>query len=182
MTRNELRGAWLARRKAISMADVVRDSAALVRHLVEHPMFHAARTLAAYQGVRGEPLLATALDTTTKGIALPRTVGKQMRMHAWDGSPLVPGVFGILEPAQTLPIVDPSLVDLWLVPGVCFDVRGNRLGHGAGHYDRALAGVRAPRVGVAWSWQIVDHLPAEPHDVPMTAIVTEHGWVDLPAR
>lgn len=180
MTRTEQRNQALARRRAMPADEVARLSAALLRHIVEHPLFHSANVVAAYRGIGGEPALS--LDPRRNGVCLPRTVRKQMRMHRWDGSPLIPGVFGIEEPHPELPVVDPSEVDLWLVPGVCFDGAGNRLGFGAGLYDRALAGVTAPRVGVAWSWQIVPQIDAEPHDVPVTAIVTEHGWFDVPTR
>ncbi len=59
-----------------------------------------------------------------------------------------------------------------LVLGLAFDRRGYRLGHGRGYFDRFLAGLAVPSIGLAHPFQLVDRLPAEPHDVPMTVVVT----------
>jgi 5-formyltetrahydrofolate cyclo-ligase len=69
--------------------------------------------------------------------------------------------------------------DLLVVPGVAFDRRGIRLGRGAGCYDRFLPTIPPPAalVGLAWSWQVVDELPADRWDVPVDAVVTEEGVV-----
>ena len=76
------------------------------------------------------------------------------------------------DPGRDDPI-DSSALDLVLVPGLAFDRRGWRVGFGAGLYDRFLFGVRAPRVALAFSLQLVDSLPVEPHDEPVDWIVTE---------
>ena len=76
------------------------------------------------------------------------------------------------DPARATPTDDAEL-DLVLVPGIAFDRRGWRIGFGAGLYDRFLSGVTAPRVALAFSLQILDSLPVEPHDEPVDWIVTE---------
>ena len=68
------------------------------------------------------------------------------------------------------------MIDTVLVPGVAFDARGGRLGHGKGFYDRMLArlGGRARcRIGVAFGFQIVEAVPCGPHDIRMEAVVVE---------
>lgn len=83
------------------------------------------------------------------------------------------GRHGLLEPSNPRP-VRPALV---LAPLVAFDERGHRLGMGGGHYDRYFA--RHPeveRVGVAHECQRATALPVDPWDVPLAAVVTEHGW------
>lgn len=68
--------------------------------------------------------------------------------------------------------------DLVVVPGLAFDARGNRLGRGAGYYDRFLARpVSKEVVGLAFSWQIVSEVPHDPWDVPMDGVVTEEGVI-----
>ena len=76
------------------------------------------------------------------------------------------------DPRRAAPVDDGEL-DLVLVPGIAFDRRGWRIGFGAGLYDRVLAGVAAPPVALAFSLQIQDSLPVEPHDEPVDWIVTE---------
>jgi 5-formyltetrahydrofolate cyclo-ligase len=88
-----------------------------------------------------------------------------------------PGRFGIAEPGPECPAVPPErwrAADTgWLIPGVAFEPGGNRLGRGGGHYDALLRGAAGIRVGIAFDWQVVESLPAEPHDEPMDFVVTE---------
>lgn len=177
MDRAALRAALTERRRALPPEERVARSARLVAHLAAHPWVREARVVAAYHAVGGEPSLAGWIDPAARATVLPRTVDQRMTLHLWRGEPLLPGVFRIPEPGPDLPLVDPENIDLWLVPGVAFDRAGNRLGRGAGHYDRALANAPGRKVGVAWTFQVVDAVPAEPHDVPMDALVTEEGWI-----
>lgn len=90
--------------------------------------------------------------------------------------------WGFEQPVAGSPEVPPSEVAAVLVPGVAFDRAGHRLGHGLGHYDRLLARLRpdAVRIGVTPSSLVVDALPVEPHDVPMTHLVTELALTPCP--
>ena len=100
------------------------------------------------------------------------------------GAELVDTGFGTAGPGPEAEVLDPELL---LVPLSAFDAAGNRIGYGAGHYDRAIARLRAkgmrPRlVGIAFSCQEVEEVPAEPHDVPLDAILTEDGLRQLGGR
>lgn len=92
-----------------------------------------------------------------------------------DGALLLDGPYGP---------VDASDVDIVLVPARAFDRHGYRLGRGGGHYDRLLPTLRpgVPVVGVTCTARIVDRLPREPHDVPMTHLATETGVVPADSR
>ena len=90
------------------------------------------------------------------------------------------GPYGIPEPS--IPAgVEPrmSAWDIVVVPGLAFDRRGNRLGHGFGYYDRFLGGLPegVPRVGLAWAGQLVPGVPVDAWDVPVHALVTEEGVI-----
>ena len=89
------------------------------------------------------------------------------------GDVLSVGAYGI--PAPIGPPEDPGLLDLVVVPGVAFTRDGKRLGQGGGYYDRFLPRVRPDCVvvGVCFAEQIVDALPAEPHDRQMSRVVTD---------
>lgn len=84
------------------------------------------------------------------------------------------GPMGIREPVDA-DIVEPKEVSAWIIPGLAFTRGGKRLGYGGGWYDRLLASAPkdAVKIGVAYSFQIVDDLPGEPHDVPLTDVVDE---------
>lgn len=77
--------------------------------------------------------------------------------------------------------VSATAIDVVLVPARAFDRDGYRLGRGGGHYDRLLPALRpgVPVVGVACAARVVERLPREPHDLPMTHLATEQGIVEL---
>lgn len=89
--------------------------------------------------------------------------------------------YGFWQPTADSPEIEPGRLELLLVPGLAFDVSGNRLGYGKGFYDRLLAQAKdIPVVGVVPSKLIVPVLPAEPHDVKMTHLLSEKGVLELP--
>lgn len=94
--------------------------------------------------------------------------------------------FGILEPARPIPRVPRNRLDLILLPLVAFDPTGHRLGMGGGYFDRALAsfrGKRHPRrIGVAYDWQRIPDLTAQPWDIPLHGAVTDRRAYRFPAR
>jgi 5-formyltetrahydrofolate cyclo-ligase len=122
--------------------------------------------------------LAAAAAAAGCKLALPFVVDRSapIRFLAWElGEPLVSGPFNLRQPDPASPEVAPDLI---LTPLIGFDRRLNRLGQGAGHYDRAFARYEAAwRVGVAWSVQEVPAIPADIWDVPLHAIITEKGML-----
>lgn len=136
-------------------------------------------TVASYVPVGSEAdphLLARAAVDAGCAIALPHVTSRaaELRFLAWDTeAALAAGPFGLSQPDAAAAELVPDII---LTPLVGFDADRNRLGQGAGHYDRAFA--RFPdawRVGIAWSVQQVDALPADSWDVPLHLIVTERG-------
>ncbi len=131
---------------------------------------------AAMRGELGTTALATALVARGTPVAYPvvRPAGEPLVFRAATPAELVPGTWGILEPPPTCPTVALDELAAVIVPGLVFDRRGNRLGWGAGHYDRTLA--RCPdaiRVGVAFERQLVLALDPRPHDIPVHFVATE---------
>jgi 5-formyltetrahydrofolate cyclo-ligase len=179
----ELRRTLRARR-----ARFVADEAVVAQLLVHTLMLseHAAPHLAGAQIVAGYvsdgeevdplPLLFRALDRGCR-VALPRIAGRDdaMTFHLWHpGDDLVPGPRRLLQPRADAPVVDPDLI---LTPLLGFDAALNRIGQGAGFYDRAFAlRPAARRIGLGWSVQAVDALPVDPWDMPLHGVATELGW------
>ncbi len=97
------------------------------------------------------------------------------------GTMLEPGPFRIPQPPHQAVAMSTSDVDVVFVPGLCFDVRGGRIGYGKGIYDRLLRQLRPTtlKVALAFNCQVQrESLPIEPHDVMMDYIVTEESWID----
>lgn len=132
------------------------------------PEWRAARLVLLYRNLPSEWStvgLANGAWRLGKRVAMPRVARQgELTLHevrAW--SDLRPGAFGVHEPDAALPVVDPSSVDLAIVPAVTWTRDGARLGRGGGFYDRLV-----PRLGLAWGVgfdaQVVDALPLEAHD------------------
>ena len=111
---------------------------------------------------------------------MPRCVGKTLIWHSWRAKdPLENGAFGIQEPTQSAPRIDPAKADLILVPAVGCDRRGNRLGYGGGFYDRLLSREdckEIPTIGIVFDFALVVQLPQDPWDCPLDAVCTEQGY------
>ena len=143
---------------------------------------HAAplRVIAGYVSNGFEPdvvPLLTALVTPAQQIALPWLAARDapLQFRRWRaGEPLVDSGIGFAQPEASAPLLHPELI---LTPLIGYDRHGNRLGQGAGHYDRAFAAYPdALRIGVAWSCQEVEIIPCDHWDMPLDAVMTELGW------
>ncbi|MEG3174757.1 5-formyltetrahydrofolate cyclo-ligase [Sphingomonas sp. RB3P16] len=112
-------------------------------------------------------------------IALPHvtTRAAPMRFLAWaTEAALVAGPFGLHQPSADAAALVPDII---LTPLLAFDAKLDRLGQGAGYYDRAFAQFpHAHRIGIAWSVQQVETLPVDAWDMPLHAVITEHGWIE----
>lgn len=112
-------------------------------------------------------------------LVLPHVTSRcdSIRFLSWPGNTVLRrGPFGLRQPPADAPELTPDII---LTPLLGFDRRGNRLGQGAGHYDRAFATLsKAWRVGLAWSVQEIDALTPDAWDVPLHAIATEKEWIE----
>jgi 5-formyltetrahydrofolate cyclo-ligase len=179
-----LRATLLAARRALTADQRRAAAAAATAGVLASAAWRAARVVALYQAYGAEldtAALRAAAHAAGKTIALPRVdaAGVSLRIVAAD-TPLVLSAQGVREPADDRPTLPPDQPELIVVPGLGFDRRGGRLGHGGGHYDRLLARLPAVclRVGLAYDQQVLDAVPTEPHDLPLHALVTPAGWVD----
>ena len=178
----ELRRQLRARRGALSAAQRRRAARRLLRQFLRWRELRRARHLALYLS------MASELDTALLRHALA-VRGVQLyapRIHRRLGLRFVPlratrlprHALGMRQapPGPARPL---RRLDLLLLPLLGFDDRGQRLGQGGGYYDRALAGLkrarRPRRIGLAYACQQVERLPAEPHDRPLHAVLTERG-------
>ena len=143
------------------------------------PQVEAASTIFAFWGIPGrEPetgRLVQALTARGKRVGLPRMLpGRQMEVRLYDPDrPLVPAAFGILEPPADAPLLPRADIGLALVPAVCYDKAGYRLGFGGGYYDRWLEHFNGFRVGMCRNAVLQDKVPTEPHDSRVDLLLTE---------
>ncbi|MEI6197067.1 MAG: 5-formyltetrahydrofolate cyclo-ligase, partial [Verrucomicrobiota bacterium] len=96
-------------------------------------------------------------------------VAKQIKQLATD---IVIGKFGVREPAAGCAEIPLERFDLVLVPGMAFDMVGNRLGRGRGFYDRLLQSASGVKCGVCYDLQLLEKIPTEPHDAKVDFVLT----------
>ncbi len=110
-----------------------------------------------------------------KTVAVPRSApdGTMVFCRITDWAELRPGTFGVREPQDACPPVVPDARALCVVPGLCFDGFGCRVGYGKGYYDRFLQHFPGQTVGLCPAAALVQRIPATPTDWPVQQIVTE---------
>lgn len=164
-------------RQARRELDTAAWSSGLIGALRRWPSYAAARTVATYLAFGSEADLGALLDDDRVFVAPRVDPGAgPLGFHRLGGA-LRPHRMGMMEPAADAPRIDPTAIDLVLVPGLAFDRSGARLGHGAGYYDAWLPLLRpgTPRVGVAHPDLVAGALPCEAHDVRMTHLLLPGG-------
>jgi len=174
-----LRSRIRARLDKISAARRAAASLKLCARLEEQSFFQTAATILFFAPLPDEadvwPLLPEAL-AAGKIVALPQfdaaTQNYVVRRVQNFPDEIVPGQFRVREPKPDCAIIPLEKFDLVLVPGVAFDLRGNRLGRGRGFYDRLLQKVRGLKIGIAFDEQVVKEVPAGKPDVPVNFILT----------
>lgn len=175
MTKDQIRRAIRARKLLLSEADRRSAAEAVFAALERTAHFILADRVLIYASLPDE--LPTrdfiAKWSRRKQFFLPRVNGVNLELLPFDQTRLHLGSFHIEEPTGN-DIVDPSTIDLIIVPAVALDAQGNRLGRGKGFYDRLLRDLRAATIGVGYDFQLIaDGIPVEPHDAPLDLIITE---------
>ncbi|HEY8392564.1 MAG TPA: 5-formyltetrahydrofolate cyclo-ligase [Capillibacterium sp.] len=180
--KKELRAFFRAKLEQLPLSEVRRRSERICGYALALPALRKTTTVAAYASfgheVMTDPLLAGLLAEGFR-LVLP-VVDKKTRTMEFrrveNLTALTPGPFGIREP-QTGPLCPPEEIGVFFLPGLAFDRRGNRLGRGAGYYDRYLAKLRHPafKAGLAFQLQITDALPVTATDVKIDSLLTEEG-------
>lgn len=184
-TKSGVRRQTLRRRAAVPAPVRAERDRAIAGHLGR--IVTEGMVVCAYVPDDDEAGGSTLLDTLVGSgaqILLPVALADgPLEWAAYTGpAELIPGRFGI--PVPTSPPQAPERIadaDLVLVPAVAVDRTGSRLGRGGGYYDRSLplAGPQTRLVALADTENVLDHLPAEPHDRPVHAVLTPDGLLDF---
>lgn len=154
-------------------------SAQIVHHVLSMDVCRRARRIMCYYSLPGEVQtlgLIRTLIAQGKEVYLPVTKpNKEMdAVRLRDADAVHAGAFRVMEPVGDEKI-DPSELELILIPGLAFDRMGGRMGYGAGCYDRFLPDCRCVLAALAFEFQMTERVPVEAHDVPMHLVVTEQG-------
>ena len=179
-----LRKSYRAARQGMSPQERALAGTEIFRRLSALEQYRSAGTVFCYVSFGEEPdtrqLIARAL-ADGKRVACPRCSQEPGIMEFYyitSADLLVPGRFGIPEPPAEHPAGCPNGACLCVVPGLCFDVRGHRIGYGGGYYDRFLARFGGVSAGICYDAMLIDgRLPHDRLDRRVDAVVTDRRTV-----
>jgi len=185
LNKEVLRKEIKSKRDKLPTYEVLRRSNEIVARLKELQNFKEANVIACYisfgsevythglikEYVKKKEILVPIVDKGSKNLFLS---------HLKDWKELDSGAYGILEPKKEfLRIKSYNEIEAVIVPGIVFDRKGNRIGYGAGYYDRLLKKVKAKKIALAYDFQVMERIPNEEHDVRMDVIVTEKEVIKI---
>lgn len=178
MEKNEIRRKIKSLRLVLSDEDRKSAAEEVFERLEKTAAFLLADRILMYHSLPDELYTHAFLNKwgSIKKFYLPRVNGVDLEILPYDESRLELGSFHIEEPTGN-DTVDPEDIELVVVPAVAYDKKGNRLGRGKGFYDRFLKSTKATKIGVGYEFQLIEEVPAEPHDVGMDMVITQHTTV-----
>ena len=169
---------WIKGLKSARSAEWMKEtSREICSRLMADGLWRTAGTVLLYHPLPGEVDTTLLLDNAMnmgKRVLLPKVVGDELELRIYTPDSLQRGAFGIMEPiGQLFPVESYHEIDLAIIPGVAFDRHGTRLGRGKGYYDRLLSlSPNAYKIGICFPFQMLEHLPSEPHDILMNEVVS----------
>lgn len=179
--KGSLRTYFLELLKKQTSADIKAKSGLIEQKLLNHTAFQKAKTIMFYASLPGEvdtlEMIRKAIELK-KNICVPVVVKNQKAMIPISIKKLADlknGVYGIPQPNLDASLqVSLKDIDTVIVPGLAFDKLNNRLGRGAGYYDRFLSqrSANTTTIGLGFDFQLTDSLPVEEHDVPLSCVIT----------
>ena len=157
-----------------------RASRRITAQIISSPLYRQAASIFVYVSTDREPDTRALIEDAWqagKAVYVPKCYGQgrmdAVRVFGWQD--LVPGAYGIPKPVNTPADASFPSIDLAVVPCVRATRDGRRLGHGAGYYDRFLRAHPMPCLCLCFHALLLDDLPTEPTDFPMSAVITEEG-------
>lgn len=181
-----IRREFLKARLCLSKDEVDKKSELISNFLIQLPHYKLAKSIALYFPTRNEVDTSRIFKNATqsgKKVYYPRVDEFFLSFHEVDSTEsLKSGSFGIPEPNENSPSILTENLDLVIVPGLVFNLAGERIGYGKGYYDRSTKLInRQKRIALAYSFQVQDSIPVSKFDIGMGYLITELGIVSCAA-
>lgn len=170
-------------RNTLHSSEVHTRSKKIADNLFQLKIFRDSDHIASYHPIHKEvdtKLIHDEALKLGKKIYYPRVTGDLITYHRITNfAQLKPGAYGISEPGRDDIAVPLNLIDIFIIPGICFDFWGNRIGFGKGYYDRTLRFTdKNKKIGLAYSFQVVNSIRTDMYDLPLSYIVSENGVIN----
>ncbi|MCJ7637466.1 MAG: 5-formyltetrahydrofolate cyclo-ligase [Nitrososphaeraceae archaeon] len=182
LTKYKIRQEILRIRNSLSETEIVSSSNIISNKVISTKEFKKAQSIGTYYPLRSEVKTFEIIKhslATKKTIGLPRIIDSnriaffKIMENSFEDIKLTKGKYGILENLMSDSIVEE--MDLLIIPGIAFDLQGNRIGYGKGYYDRFLSTRKVSYImGLAFENQIIKKIPTTENDIPVDVLVTEN--------
>ena len=176
--KKEIRKAVRALKNSIPQEERDARSLEIQKNLLSMGVFEEPHTILLYHALPDEvntDLLLSILSNRRGGekrIILPVVEGEYLILKEYIPEEMGTGYRNIQEPAGTVQI-DPSEIELAIIPGMAFDRNCNRMGRGKGFYDRLIPYLKCTKIGLGFNFQTVGDIPCEEFDKPLDMVITE---------
>lgn len=176
MDKQKLRSIMKEKRQALSPKTFSLYNQNILSKVLSHPRIQEAKIIGCYVSLPGEVDTFNMIEKllTEKRICVPKVIGNEMEfyeIHSFND--LQEGCFHVLEPVNCVKIY-PQEIDCMLVPLLAYDQDNYRVGYGKGYYDRYFQkDFQGYKIGLAYSFQYVDHIDYDEFDQPLNEIIHE---------
>lgn len=181
ISKRELRQNMLHKRSELNSASKKKLDDLIYEKLISDKRISDARVIFIYVSYRDEVDTINFINyclSKQKNVCVPKIISLKEGMKAvkiFTLNDLKPNKMGILEPKNIEYSVSPEELEMILLPGLAFDNEGGRLGYGGGFYDKFLSDVpeKVIKLGLGYSFQVLDKVPMEQYDKPIDGIITD---------
>lgn len=181
LAKSDIRKTILDKRNSISPLDIVNNSRIISNSVISTKEYQSSFSVGIYYSIGSEvktfDIIKHSLENK-KEIALPRVIDStkiqffKIMEDKFEKIKFTKGKYGIFENSMSTTIIDK--IDLLIIPGIAFDLKGYRIGYGKGYYDRFLSlGKSKCIMGLSYESQIINEIPNNEHDIPVDIIITE---------
>lgn len=184
VTKKELRAEIRSLISGLSAEYKEAAGKAIAENILYSPAFINARSVFIYVSTEKEPdtsnIIKEALEAG-KRVFVPKCLykGVMIPVKLSPDTVFESGYMGISEPAEYDLSISVTEIDLSLIPCLTANEKGERLGHGAGFYDRFLSGVKTEKMCLCFGKILSDNIPTDGYDIKMDYVVTENGILKM---
>jgi len=181
LAKSDFRKDILYKRNSLSESEIINNSKIISNRVIATKEYQTSKSIGAYypkgSEVKTFDIIKHSINDK-KEIGLPRVIDStkieffKIIEDSFEKIKFTKGKYGIFENSMSTISIDK--MDLLIIPGIAFDLQGNRIGYGKGYYDRFLSSTKAKYIiGLAYETQIINEIPNNDHDIPVDVIITE---------
>ena len=187
LAKSDIRKDILSKRNSLSEFEIINNSKIISKKVIATKEYQISKSIGAYYPIGSEvktfDIIKHSIDNK-KEVGLPRVIDStkieffKIIEDSFEKIKFTIGKYGIFENSMSTTSI--KQMDLLIIPGIAFDLQGNRIGYGKGYYDRILSSRKAKYIiGLAYEAQLIHEIPNNDHDIPVNIIITEKRTIRI---